>query len=159
MNKVTIDFLDWAPDTDEHFGEGLENANAVIHTENGYVPARVPSAAAASTLTPFTGGAGRTVNALRAIEVGNNGVIALAALHAPSPTTGALRIGIAETQVFTTQSFATMSSIGASHFRNFSIAQIGQNVAISAVAEVSLLSGGSTVYSLGGSFSYTVTSV
>lgn len=159
MNKISIDFLNWSPDLDEHFGEGMEFCTNVIHTENGYIPARVPSVASVSTLVPFTAGAGITVNSLRAIEFGNNGQVALAALHAGSTTTGALRIGVAETAVFTTQSFATMASVGASHFINFSATELDTYVALSAVAEVSLLSGGSTVYSLSGSFVYTITSL
>lgn len=52
-----------------------------------------------------------------------------------------------------------MASVGAASLKSFDVAEISQYVVITAEAEVEKLGGGFTTYALGGTFTYTVTSV
>ena len=158
MSQVKYNFLNWAPDLEDHEHNGLAIAENVLHDSNGYYPIKIQTAGAFSTGTPAGAGFGIAYSDIKVKPFGNAGELTFAAIQYDTATTNTFRIGVVGTG-FTAVNFATLASVGACWIKSFDVCELGQRVVISAQAEGSLLSGGTTVYPLCGTFTYTITSV
>lgn len=156
MNMVRYDFLNWNADLEDWEHEGLDKAQNVVHQAEGWLPMRIPSSGAFSTTLSLNY---TSINSVRVAPFGNAGALAAAVINYATVSTTALRIGVIGESPFTTISFATLQSATAASLTSFSIAEVGQRVVISAIAEVTLAGGSTTTYNAGGTFTYTVTSV
>lgn len=164
MNYVAVDFLNWRPDQDGQLGhDGLYLATNVLHSEGGWVHAKAHTAGA---LTNASIMGLNTLSALRVREFGGTDVnFAPVAISGASTTTAALTVGwyksggIGGNVPHTSVTFGTLSSLTTPWIEVASVAELGNNYVISAVGGASLLSGGSTVLSINGTVTYSITSL
>jgi hypothetical protein len=159
MSQIKYNFLNWRPDLEKHEHDGLVLAQNVLHDSNGYYPIKIQTTTAFATQQPLGAGFG-AYGDLKVKPFGNAGELACAGIQYDTATTNSFSIGVVGNGGgFTSVTMATLSSVGAARIKSFDVSDVGQWVVIAAQAEGSLLSGGTTVYSLSGTFGYTITSV
>ncbi len=162
MSQLRVNFLGWRPDSEDLGNEGLTVANNVLHDTEGYKPLVMQTAGAFAVGTFYTGATLHSVRSVQIRQVGmnSNKVMAMAKDRATSAAIADLTIGLeGEAAAFTTISSGTLSSAGAVRVASFSVAEMESGVfGVCATYDASLLSGGSTVLSITGEVTYTVTS-
>lgn len=160
MSQLRTNFIGWQPDQDEYSPEGLITANNVLHDTEGYKPLYMQTVGAFGVSTWYSGSTLHSVRSMqiRSVGAGNNRVAALAV--DASGTTADLSIGVeGEASAFTTVTTATLASVGGIRCKAFSVGELESGVfLICAAWGASLAAGGSTLYSITGEVTYTITS-
>ena len=160
--RVKVDFANWNPDLEDYANPGLITADNVIHQPEGWVPAQFQTA---GSFESFPAQAATTVSIMvKPFGSDEQQDLSTDLVYAQiSSTAGALTgcifsIGVFGETPFTTVSLGTLSSFSTSGIRSLAVSEIGQTVSVHAEAQT--IEGGlQTIRSLGGYFTYTVTSL
>lgn len=162
MSQLKTNFIGWQPDQDEYSPEGLIDADNVLHDTEGYKPLNMQTVGAFSASTWYSGATLASVRSMqiRAVGAGNNRVAALAIDKATTAAIAEMSVGVeGEASAFTTVSSGTLASAGGIYCKAFSVGELESGVfLICAHWMASLAAGGSTVYSITGEVTYTITS-
>ena len=160
MSQLRTNFIGWQPDQDEYSPDGLITANNVLHDTEGYKELLMQTAGAFSASVWYTGATLHSVRSMqiRAVGAGNNRVAALAS--DATGVTASLSVGVeGEASAFTTVTTATLASAGGVWCNAFSVGELESGVfLICSSWGASLASGGSTIYSITGEVTYTISS-
>ena len=162
MSQVRLNFLNWRPDSIDLGNEGLSIANNVLHDTEGYKPLVKQTAAAFTASTFFSGSTLASVRSIqiRQVQLNSNRIAAMAKDRATTAAIADLTIGLeGEAAAFTTISSGTLSSAGGIRVASFSVAEMESGAfGVCATYDASLAAGGSTVLSITGEVTYTISS-
>lgn len=171
MSQIRVNFLNWRPDLDATSHDGLAGASNVLHSEDGYKPIHVQTAAAFATTTAFTG-MPSSVLSVQLRPLGTSGRYLVGALiPSAGNTTVSLAVGVTDTDFVsatvlasgftgTTATSATVNLVGGTvpeaEFVAFSVAELEGSAFVVAKANVTLEAGTETSLNVSGTVSYDV---
>ena len=159
--QVKYDLLNWRPDAEDVGNQGLTTCDNVLHQPEGYIPAEEVTGGAFAT-EPGLGGITtvslmvKPFGALRTPDLDNN--LVYAQIRGDTLNSLTFGIGVVGEGDFTSIAMSTVTSYSLTGIKSISVSEIGQTVSIHAEAQTTI-DLGKTIYSLGGYFTYTVTSL
>ena len=135
LAEVRVNFLNWRPDQDEFNTDGLQVADNVLHDVEGYKQLLMRTAGASGTQTGLS-----SAISFREASIGTGGQTMKCWLRKTANTSLTLTIAVNPITTLGTAASATLSSQSGA-ITSFSVAELDDNIFVTAEAEVHGISG------------------
>ena len=137
--KLKYDFLNWQPDAEDYKNAGLTTAENIIHSEEGYLPYKTPTASAFSTTAALATTPSMVVKSIgtnnqRVVAYIDN-VTAAGAGYTVDFNVGLLSSGYTTIANYTTVTSSTVSSVTVNRVIAFDACELGGYIFFAAQAE------------------------
>lgn len=139
MSMLRRDFLNWRPDRDEFNTDGLQIADNIVHDTEGYKQVLMHTAGATGTLAPLT-----SIVSFRESAIGTSDQTLKAWLQRTTLAPGdalTLVVGVSPVTSLGSVQSATVASQTDAAITSLAVAELDDNLFITAEAEVNLVSG------------------